>query len=256
MKSGETKTVESYGFLSPLSFIYDSCLTLIYPQTCKKCSHSVESQTDGFVCDNCWRQTRLFYGQEISCRKCSAFLRNGPSDSVTFCRRCETDEYDFARAVGLYENALLISVLTLKTEPFIPRRLENLLISVSADPLFQDAERIVPVPLSKQRLKSRGFNQASVIARLISKQTNIPIDETSLVRTRHTEKHRAGMDRKARSESVENAFEVKRPRIIEGKNILLVDDVFTSGATVSNCARALKKSGACKVYVLTIARAF
>lgn len=256
MKSGETKPAEFSGFLSPLSFIYDSCLTLIYPQACKICEQSVESQADGFACDNCWRQTRVFNDKEIICQKCSAFLKNGTPGVETFCRRCDTDEYDLARAVGLYENALSTSVLTLKNEPFLPKRLESLLISAFANSPFQDATRIIPVPLSKQRFKSRGFNQASIIARSINKQTNIPIDESSLARTLHTEKHRAGMDRKARSESVKNAFEVKRPQLIKGENILLVDDVFTSGATVSNCANALKKSGARKVYVLTVARAF
>jgi predicted amidophosphoribosyltransferase len=66
--------------------------------------------------------------------------------------------------------------------------------------------------------------------------------------------HRATMDNKARETSVKNAFEVKRPKLIEGENILLIDDVFTSGATVSNCAKVLKEKGAGKVYILTVAR--
>jgi competence protein ComFC len=78
----------------------------------------------------------------------------------------------------------------------------------------------------------------------------------SVARITQVAKRRAGMDRKARFASVENAFEVKRPKLIENQNILLIDDVFTSGATATNRAKALKKKGASKVYILTIARTF
>lgn len=242
-------------FARSFSVLKNSCLTLVYPQACEICGKSVESQSDGFVCGGCWQKTLVFKGKEIICRKCGAFLKEGVSTFPTYCRRCDADEYDRARAVGLYENALLISVITLKNKPFIPERLQNLLISAFADSPFQDATRIIPVPLSARRYQERGFNQASFIARIIAEQTGITIDEASLTRTVHTEKHRAGMDRKARNESVRDAFEVKRPNLIRGKNILLTDDVFTSGATASNCAKALKQNGAAKVYVLTVARA-
>ncbi|MDQ3806373.1 MAG: ComF family protein, partial [Acidobacteriota bacterium] len=69
------------------------------------------------------------------------------------------------------------------------------------------------------------------------------------------ERHRAGMDRRARRETVEDAFRVVRPRLVEGQRVLLVDDVFTTGATASACARALRAAGAAEVYVLTVARA-
>lgn len=252
----ENGKLNAFDFRFPFSLLQNSFLTLLYPQACKICEKSVESKTDGFICDACWQATRVFDNQEILCEKCSAFLKDGLPTVPTFCRRCDADEYDLARAVGLYENALSASILNLKNQPFLPTRLQNLLVSAFQNSPFQDTTRIIPVPLSKKRLSERGFNQASIIAQAISKQTKIPIDELSLARTIHTDKHRAGMDRRARGESVKNAFEVKRPRLIKNENILLADDVFTSGATVSNCAKVLKKHGAAKVYVLTIARAF
>lgn len=256
MKNGETSPRSFPDSVSPFSFIYNSCLTLLYPQPCKICEKSVESRNDGFVCERCWRKTHIFRGKEIICQKCGAFLKKGIPSVETYCRRCEADDYDLARAVGLYENALSTSILTLKNEPFLPKRLQQLLVSTFEKSPFQDTTRIIPVPLSPKRLTERGFNQATVIAQAIAGPTGITIDELSLVRTIHTEKHRAGMDRKSRGESVKNAFDVKRPKLIAGENILLVDDVFTSGATVSNCAKVLKKNGADKVYVLTIARTF
>ena len=121
---------------------------------------------------------------------------------------------------------------------------------------FQDADLILPIPLSKKRLLERGFNQAAVLAKILSNETKIKLDEQSLVRKIHTPMHRAGMDTKARESTVKNAFEITRPKLINGKKILLIDDVFTSGATASACAKVLKKAGAEKVYVLTLARAF
>lgn len=256
MKTGETQAGAFSGLVSPFSFIYDACLTLVYPQACNICEKSVESRNDGFVCDRCWRKTHIYQDKEITCQKCHAFLKSGIPSAETFCRRCERDEYDLARAVGLYERGLSTSILTLKNEPFLPLRLRNLLVSAFQNSPFQDTTRIIPVPLSERRFKERGFNQAAIIAQAIAKPAGITIDELSLARIIHTGKHRAGMDRKARGESVRGAFLVKRPRLIVGENILLVDDVFTTGATVSNCAKVLKESGARKVYVLTIARAF
>jgi ComF family protein len=253
MESGKLSVLN---FHSSFSLLQNSILTLIYPQACKICEKSVEHRIDGFVCRRCWRETHIFNGGEIICQKCGTFLKTGIPTAQTFCRRCEDDKYDAARSVGLYENALSTSVLSLKNQPFLPQRLQNLFISAFLNSPFQDATRIIPVPLSEKRFKERGFNQASVLAEVLAKKTNLKIDESSLVRTIHTEKHRAGMDRKARGESVKNVFAVSRPRLVCGENILLVDDVLTSGATVSNCAEVLKKSGAVKIYVLTLARAF
>lgn len=252
MESGESKL----GFIgSPLSNLYDSVLNLVYPQYCQICEKSVESRTNGFVCQKCWRKTKIFTGKEILCHKCGAFLRDGFSEYEIFCRRCDEDFYDKASAIGLYEKALLVSVLNLKREPFIPKALENLLLKAFLNSAFRDTTRIIPVPLSKKRFAERGFNQAFLLAQSLSKATKIKLEDKSLVRKANLLKHRAGMDRKARMESVKKVFEVAAPRLIKNEVILLIDDVFTSGATVSHCAKALKENGAEKVYVLTIARA-
>ena len=84
---------------------------------------------------------------------------------------------------------------------------------------------------------------------------SLPVDEVSLVRTEHTERHRVGMDAKDRKKTVNEAFAVTYPALVSGETVLLVDDVFTTGATVSSCAKALLEAGASKVFVLTIARA-
>lgn len=240
---------------SPITNLYDSLLTLIYPQACQICGNSVEMHADGYVCRNCWERTHVFGGGEILCHKCGAFLKTGISDFKTFCHRCDGDFFDAARAVGTYDKALLVSVLNLKHTPFIPQRLKKLFAAAFLNADFRDMSRIIPVPLSEKRFSERGFNQASLLGKFLAGQISVKFDEISLRRKIHTEKHRAGMDRKTRVESVKNAFEVTAPRLIENERILLVDDVFTSGATVSSCAKVLKEKGAEKVYVLTIAHA-
>ena len=234
--------------------IFDSLLTLAYPQACGACENSVENSADGVACCLCWEKTNVFSGAETLCAKCGAFLQTKSSNFQTFCRRCDGHFYDSASSVGIYEHALTASVLHLKREPFVARNLRKLFLSRFQNSDFRDAGLIVPVPLSKKRFLERGFNQAAVLSKILAEQSNIKFDELSLVRRIHTPMHRAGMDGKARAASVENAFEVKRPKFIKGAKVLLVDDVYTSGATVSNCAKVLKKSGAEKVYVFTLAK--
>jgi len=236
------------------SKIFDSLLTLAYPQACQICGNSVENLADGVACRFCWERTKIFTGAETLCAKCGAFLQAKASSFQTFCHRCDEHFYDSARAVGIYEDALASSVLHLKREPFVARNLRKLLLSRFQNSDYQDAALIVPVPLSKKRFLERGFNQAAVLSKILAKQSGVKLDEQSLVRRIHTPMHRVGMDSKARAASVENAFEMKRPKFVEGARVLLIDDVFTSGATVSNCAKVLKQSGAEKIYVFTLAK--
>jgi ComF family protein len=170
------------------------------------------------------------------------------------CRRCAGESFTAARAVGAYEGALRTSVLALKRESFVAGRLAHLLYEAALRPPLFCATRIIPVPLHRRRERTRGFNQATELGRALSRLTRLPLDELSLTRSLHTERHRALMDERARRESVEDAFHVARPRLVEGESILLVDDVFTTGATVSACASALLSAGAQSVYVLTVAR--
>lgn len=239
-------------FFSP---IYDSFLTLIYPQSCQICLNSVEKQADGYACSKCWEETNIFCKNETLCNKCGAFLLDSPTNIETFCRRCNDDVYEKAIAIGKYEKALLVTILNLKHTAYVPKTLSDLFYNTFQTSSFQDTDIIIPVPLSTKRLIERDFNQAELLAENLARQTGLAYDKTSLQRKVHTEKRRAGMDRKSRLESVKNAYEVVRPRLINGKKVLLIDDVFASGATVSNCAKALKKAGAGKVYVLTVARA-
>ena len=240
--------------------LYDATLALVYPLKCAACGGaSVEARRDAPACAACWHATTTFAGEELCCWKCGAAARGGdlsPEKRIEVrCRRCDELAFTAARAVGKYEGALRAVVLTLKHEPYVSARLGQLLYAVQGRPPLRAATRIVPVPLHAERERERGFNQATLLAHALATLSGLPLDERSVVRTIHTTRHRAGMDARARRETVESAFQVERPRLIAGERILLVDDVFTTGATVSACARALKESGAEEVFVLTVARA-
>ena len=238
-----------------LRILTDSILSIVYPQECTLCKLPVESVADGKICSGCWDNTKIFTGNETLCDKCGAFLFDGRCVEGMSCGKCEPHHYDRASASGLYRGALAAAIIRLKRTPHIPQRVQQLIRQTFIRSHFAGDFVIIPVPLSTRRRRERGFNQASVIARVVARCSNAPVDETSLIRTIHTPMHRAGMDTKARKLTVDHAFEIVRPKLVEGRRILLVDDVFTTGATVSACAGELKKCGAATVDVLTIAHA-
>ena len=239
--------------------LYDAALSLAYPRPCAVCRvHCVESRADGPACAACWAATRVFKGGETLCWKCGEPASASAPEEVrprVRCRRCDRESFDAARACGAYEGALRASVLDLKREPFVPARLARLLREAAARTPLDAATLAVPVPLHAERVRERGFNQAALLTRALTRRARLRLDEWSLTRVAHAGRHRAGMDARARRESVEGVFAVPRPRLVSGERVLLVDDVFTTGATVSACAAALKAAGAAEVYVLTAARA-
>jgi ComF family protein len=252
-----------------LTSVYDALLTVAYPQVCRVCGGSVEERRLGVACRACWEKTRVFTGAETICWKCGApspavdlpaKLTRVPADvsrvpaAEIRCRRCDSQSFTAARAVGVYEHALRQSVLSLKRQPHVAPYLISLLLDVARREPLNKATRIMPVPLHQTRQRERGFNQASIIADALAKALRLPLDEATLSRPHASEKYRAGLDPQGRRDTVTGVFEVRHPKLVEGERILLIDDVFTTGATVNACADALLASGAGNVLVLTIAR--
>jgi ComF family protein len=232
----------------------DSLLSLLYPQECRVCFRHVENADDGVACARCWSETRLFDGRQALCARCGAYFKDAGFRAEVFCRNCDAHRYDGAAAAGVYEKALAAAVIHLKTNPVLAARAADAFIAAFDRSGFGSTV-IIPVPLSRRRQLERGYNQADILGKLLSQNARIKLDRQSLARRTDTAMHRVAMDMKARELSVRNAFDVTRPRLIEGQSVLLVDDVLTSGSTASYCAKALKKCGAAEVNVLTLARA-
>jgi len=227
----------------------------LLPQQCACCRSGLATVYNGNTCDECWKATTVYDGSEPLCDRCGVIVAVSSKSRDVHCWQCDGHHYVRARAIGNYENALASAVIGLKSTPRLSNRATDLLLAAFRRNGFENVSLIVPVPLSKRRKIERGFNQAEVIAEALARGTGIKVDTYSLTRVQHSPIHRIGMDRKARDLSVKDAFRVVRPKLIDGQSVLIVDDVFTTGATVSYCAKSLKKSGARSVNVLTLARA-
>jgi len=238
------------------SLCYDSLLAVVYPRRCEVCGGSVESRALGAVCAHCWQQTSML-AKETLCWKCgelSPATVAAEKRKTVRCRRCDDASFTAARACGVYEGALRASILLLKREPHVCRKLIEELVKTQQRAPLNVATQIIPVPLHAERERERGFNQATLIARELSRATGLSLNTASLMRTKNVRQHRAGMDAKGRRDTVADVFRVVQPALVAGERVLLIDDVFTTGATASACADVLLEAGAAEVLVLTIAR--
>jgi ComF family protein len=179
-----------------------------------------------------------------------------------FCQPCRDwpPEYERAASFGEYEHELreLIHLLKYERVPPASKPLGRLLAESIQALRLKGAEPtlVVPVPLHSSKRRERGFNQAELIARSALKQARagFELKTRTLVRKRAT-RSQVGLDREARIANLRGAFKVVAPKLVAGRTVLLVDDVMTTGATLSECARALKQAGAAKVFAATVARA-
>ena len=241
--------------MSLLRTAFAPILSVISPEQCRVCVARECDLAGGVVCESCWEKAQVFTSETPLCSKCGILLAAPARLSQTTCRNCDKRAFDRAFACGVYHGALESTIIALKKRPLIPARLLQFINSTLDRAREREFDLLIPVPLSKKRELERGFNQAEKIARLVSQHLNKPVSCSTLQRTVHTPLHRAGMDDRARELTVQKAFSVANADAIRERNILLVDDVLTSGATADACAAVLKKNGASSVTVFTVARA-
>jgi ComF family protein len=236
-----------------LSRLRDGLLSLAYPTDCQVCGDSINSWDDGVACRACWEDpdvTPLFPLHQI-CPNCGAPARSGQRA----CGDCSSLPFSAARSCGAYAGALEASILFLKSEPHLCPRLRDIIGRTYADHREQlGGGLLVPIPLHPARLRERGFNQAALIAKVVSSKSHLPVEDGAIRRASNTERHRAGLDLVDREKSLSGAFHIPAPRLVGGMEILLVDDLYTTGSTVAAAARALTEAGATRVSVFTLGR--
>lgn len=223
-------------------------LNLLLPRICLLCSGIVEDE--GF-CEKCFDNIKLIKSPQ--CRCCGMpFISQETEDHL--CGACikKRRPFSIARSIGIYEGVLLEAVQRLKYngKTSLARPLAKLMTKEFS---MNNYNLIVPVPLHKTRLKERGFNQSLLLARELSKLYNLPIDYLNLRKIRATDPQ-VNLKGKERIANIKGAFAVKNGAGFKNKKILLIDDVYTTGATVTECSKVLKKAGAKTVDVLTLAR--
>jgi len=229
-------------------------LDLLFPPLCMSCRRRVSEPHA--LCAACWATISFIEG--AVCAKCGTPFEADPG-SETICGLCHAKPHYFDRARSLfkYDDASKGLILRLKHGdrldhvPGLTRWLAR-----AGSELLAGTDVIVPVPLHRWRLWKRRYNQAAILAKHLSELSGKPHRPLALVRTRPTPSQGEMPSAKARRRNVLSAFKVppKHRAELRGRNILLIDDVLTTGATLDACARALKRGGAARVDVLTVSR--
>lgn len=225
----------------------------IYPPRCIACTEPTEAAHG--LCPACWRETHFIAGG--ACTRCGVPLV-GAGGAEAVCDRClnHPPPWDRGVAATVYGGAARRAVLAFKhgDRLDLARPLAGWMAAAGRD-LLADCDLIAPVPLHWRRLLARRYNQSAELARLLGRRAGRPVVADLLRRTRRTvpQEH---MDFTARRTNQAGAFAVtpKRLRLVDGRAVLLVDDVLTSGATLAACSDCLLAAGAARVDVLVLAR--
>ncbi len=244
-------------------------LDVIFPPCCLGCGKNLEDESIAntnefesefhesflnehpYVCDECFKSIPI--NNALYCPIC--FTRFAGAKLCNHAKKSNLSELGFA---ANYENELIKNIIWNLKYRFVRDLSETLalilykyLLSVKIKNLASYC--IIPVPLHKSRLKWRGFNQSELIAEKLSEKLNIPLISDTLVRLKKTD-DQTKLDKEKRGLNLQNAFQIKNPDLISGKNIFLLDDVYTSGATIEEAAKTLKQTGAKKIIGLVVAK--
>ncbi len=229
---------------------------LLFPPLCHSCRELIPDNRKVRLCDSCLESTVSLISPLCICcgRQFPDF-----SGADHLCGACITEPPPFTIARGALQFAGTTRELIHKFKYSGKVMLRNPLALLTASCLDAvaidfSADLIVPVPLHKKRLRQRGFNQAVLLGEILSKSWGVALQRNNLQRSRWTEPQ-VNLSASARAENVKGAFTLTAPEEIAGKRILLVDDVYTTGSTVKECAKVLKKGGASAVAIITVARA-
>lgn len=231
--------------------MYQEIWNLLYPKCCPVCFEILEDQ-HSLVCQKCYRKIKRV--KQPYCYQCGKPLS---LDEQEFCRDCNRKDKLFDRGFSIVEyNAITApSILAVKYK----NRREFLkfygeLAKKQYCLLFRrlHIECMIPVPIGRKKLRKRGFNQAALFGFEVAKWMQVPVKTEILRRSRETAPLKE-LDPLQRKQELSKAFVWQGKGYQQEKTVLLVDDIYTSGATVNACTKVLKENGIKKVYVLTIA---
>ena len=231
----------------------DALVSLFFPPHCANCG--ADTVRGEHVCEACADKARRI--EAPFCRRCSEPFE-GAIDGEFECANCGDRELHFDCAVAPYLSRGVVREFIHRfkydRERFLRQPLAAWLADALTDARLQSPpiDALVPVPLHPTRFRERGFNQAALLAELLSARAGVPVLEC-LQRTRYTTTQ-TRLDRHERMENLRNAFRVRHIAAVQSRHLLLVDDVFTTGSTVDECARVLRLAGAASVRVVTVAR--
>lgn len=232
--------------------ILDLARELVFPSQCALCG--TPSLTGDPLCDKCLGSLELISGSR--CDICGEAFAPG-TDAHT-CGDCATERPNFEEArAWLKFQAPVNSIIHLfkykRGFYFLDWMVSGMVETFRREYAGREFDLVAPIPLHWRRLLTRGYNQALILAKPIGRKLKMKVAPGALSRTGNTPPQ-VGLSRNQRKENLKKAFAIKDPKRVAGKKILLVDDVITTGATVDEAARVLKKAGAREVRVLAFGR--
>lgn len=237
-----------------LSFVSRSLSALFFPRFCGFCDSAIDDR-DSDLCRTCYGSIR--WVTESVCDHCGRPVAGISGIGAEVCGSCLVSEpaYDCARYAAHYHGDLRKAIIRFKFYGGL--YLADALGSITVETFHrhfdpQDLDVIVPVPIHEKRLVSRGFNQAVILGQKLSRETGIRLDRTALVKVKDTPPQ-VGLSKAKRIENLRGSLAVPREHRVRGKCVLLVDDVATSGATIQEASKCLKKAGAARVTALVLA---
>ena len=234
--------------------IKDKFLNELFPEnySCYNCGEEILPDNKNHLCKDCLSKIYLI---KNPCKRCGVELNS----FTNYCHNCKNKQRNFDLAVcsAKYEGVATNLVYKFKynAEKYISKVILNFMIeTIKSAKFLKEVDFIIPVPLSQERLKERGFNQAEILSSLLAKELNIEhcCEAIKRVKATQTQTHLNKLERK---ENLKNAFAVAEKSKLKGKTVLVVDDIITTGATLDEISLVLKKAGVKKVYGLAFCHA-
>ncbi len=243
--------------IAALRAAFEAGLDWLYPRHCYHCGRSLAHVRSQMLCRRCLAELEDLRVSGALCATCGLPLAGEPAPELV-CMACRVERRHFerARAFVAYAGpaASLIRAYKFDGDYMLgPRALRAMMDRGWTPPDVEPAHLVVPVPLHRRRRRERGYDQALLLAEVVAERIGGELRPRVLARTRYTSQQ-ALLPMGRRWDNVRAAFAARRPDQVEGRSVLLVDDVLTTGVTADECARELKAAGAARVHVLTLAR--
>lgn len=229
---------------------------LLFPSSCKLCLEPLEANEDRVVCRSCFESLRN--RSSSFCLSCGHFFQDSAEPHL--CVRCleKKPRYSLHRSCGQYSGKLKDFILLYKYRGYkiLGKDLARFMLQTlgKSEEIWWGVDAVVPVPLHPKRKRHRGFNQSFILAKIIAREKDRVLITNCLVKTENRLPQTI-VEAHERGKNIKGAFAVKKAENIKDKVILLVDDVYTTGATITECCETLLKAGAKEVRIITLAQA-
>lgn len=237
-------------YINEVENIRDNLLRIVYPSRCPICGNIIDYGKPLLVCEKC--RGEIKYICEPCCKKCGKPLVVREQE---YCYDCSRQEHEFTRGLSLwlYDKEVQKSIYNFKynNKREYARIYINELTKYHREKIISwRAQCLIPVPVHKAKMRERGFNQAELLAKELGKQLELPVNDKLIIRCKETTPQKQ-LNSKERKNNLKKAFKISN-NDVKLKKVILVDDIYTTGATIDSISAVLKNAGVSNVYFVSI----